>query len=413
MKAIVKIEKLVHGGQGLVRLEDGRVVFLWGVLPGEEVEMETILEKKSYIEAAPRKIVKASKDRVDPKEENYIDTSPWQIIGIDAENKIKTEIVRELYARAHVDIPKVQKAVFVGDEYGYRNGYVFRFCLDDNGDLSLATVERKSNTLVPVQGSVLARPEINQAALALLEQLQSLHIKATTLSTLELRCDQSGSVVAALVVRQKQMPKLKLAPGMLGLKVSFRGRNTKTEHLYTLGNVELSDSLLGKSFHYGVDSFFQVNVPVYEKVLKKMKTLAMNEIVDMYSGVGVIGLSLAKGKVTLVESNISSAAYAKINLQASGLAGDAVRVQSERALEFIDKAKTIVFDPPRDGLDKKIIERLLEVKPAQILYLSCDPATQARDIAKLSQFYEIGHMSVYNFFPHTPHIETLVALKKK
>ena len=375
--------------------------------------METILEKKSYIEAAPRKIVKASKDRVDPKEENYIDTSPWQIIGIDAENKIKTDIVRELYSRAHVDIPKLQRAVFAGDEYGYRNGYVFRFCLDDNGDLSLATVERKSNTLVPVRGSVLARPEINQAALALLGQLQSLHIKATTLSTLELRCDQSGSVVAALVVRQKQMPKMKLVLGMLGLKVSFRGRNTKTEHLYTLGSVELSDSLLGKPFLYDVDSFFQVNVPMYEKVLKKMKTLATNEIIDMYSGVGVIGLSLAKREVTLVESNTSSVAYAKINLQASGLAGDAVRVQSERALEFIDKDKTIVFDPPRDGLDKKIIGRLLEVKPAQILYLSCDPATQARDIAKLSQFYEIGHMSVYNFFPHTPHIEALVALKKK
>ena len=406
----VTVEKLVHGGQGLARLKDGRTVFIWGVLPHEEVEIELTVDKKSYVEATVKNILKPSKFRIDPKEKDYIDTSPWQIVDIEAENTYKTEIVNEIYSRAHVDIPKIDKTIFFGDEYGYRNSYVFRFCADENGNLSLATIARKTNTPVAVSGSELASKEINKAAQIILASLQKLHVKPSSLRTLELRSSQEGEVVAHLIIQQKHMPKLHLPEGLKGLKVSFRGRNTKTELLYVVGSIELTDLLLDKTFTYDVDSFFQVNVPIYEKVLLEMKKHSSPKIVDMYSGVGTIGITLAKDEVTLIESNTASVNMANLNLQASELAGEAIRIQSERALSYIVAEKTIVFDPPRTGLDKKIIDRLLEVKPKQIIYLSCDPATQARDVALLSNYYKIEHMSVYNFFPHTPHIESLIVL---
>ncbi len=411
MNQQITIDKLVAGGQGLGALPDGRKVFVWGVLPGETVTVQVSSEKKSYAEGELVEVNSPAKTRVEPKEINFLDTSPWQNIEINAENGYKTDIVRELYARAHVDIPEIKDALFVGDEYGYRNSYVFRFCLDKNSELSLATIGRKSNALVAVAGSMLAREEINIAAEEILVELKRLHIKPTTLGTMELRCSRTGEVVTSLITHQKHMPKLHLPGSMKGLKVNFRGRNTKTEHLYTLGSVELSDMLLGKTFAYDVDSFFQVNVSIYEKALETMQSISKTDVVDMYAGVGTIGISLAKTTVTLVESNAASAAWAKENLLASGLNGEAVRAQSERSLAYIVADKTIVFDPPRAGLDKTIIERLLEVKPGQVLYLSCDPATQARDVARLLPGYKIAHMSVYNFFPHTPHIETLVVLE--
>jgi len=131
-------------------------------------------------------------------------------------------------------------------------------------------------------------------------------------------------------------------------------------------------------------------------------------IVDMYAGVGTIGLSLGQAS-ELVEIDLATAAMARRNAGGRKV----IETSTEKALDYITPDKTIVFDPPRAGLHDKVAGRLLEVQPKKILYLSCNPATQARDLGLLQDKYKIIFFEGYNFFPHTPHIESLAVLELK
>lgn len=133
----------------------------------------------------------------------------------------------------------------------------------------------------------------------------------------------------------------------------------------------------------------------------------------MYAGVGGIGLSVAGKEVELVELDPASANMARENLVKSKLQGSVVEASTEKALDYITGKNTVIFDPPRAGLHAKVVERVLEALPPSVVYLSCNPATHARDLALLQDKYTIEQFEVYNFFPRTPHIETLAVLKLK
>jgi 23S rRNA (uracil1939-C5)-methyltransferase len=133
----------------------------------------------------------------------------------------------------------------------------------------------------------------------------------------------------------------------------------------------------------------------------------------MYAGVGSIGLSVASKQVDLVELDPATVAMARVNAEASGVEAEVIESSTEKVLEYIVGDKPVIFDPPRAGLHDKVVERTLEVKPPQVLYLSCNPATQARDLAKLQEGYNITYFEGFNFFPHTPHIESLAVLERK
>jgi len=120
----------------------------------------------------------------------------------------------------------------------------------------------------------------------------------------------------------------------------------------------------------------------------------------------------------MIESNEEAVGFAKENIRLNELnncivgARHAVPLSAEEALDYIEKDKTIIFDPPRAGLHQKVIDRILEVKPEKIIYLSCNISTQARDLNLLAKAYKLKAVKLYNFFPRTPHIEALVVLEK-
>lgn len=414
MSEIVEIEKLVHGGQGLGVMADGRKVFVWNALPGETVAVELERSKKSYTEGTAVEVVKPSRERVEPKEQNYLATSPWQIMSFDTENHWKQEITRELFTQAGINLPDFGLQTDK-KQYGYRNKMEYSFWGDDAG-VHLALYNRGSHQKQIVTGSALAIPAIDLAAAAILKELNNRGVRAGDLKTIIVRCDQTGGTVAALFVKPKTFPKLKLPEQLRGLRVYHSSpkspASVRTGLLYELGDATLKDKLSGKSFTYNVDSFFQVNAPVFELALARMKEFAnVNDLVDMYAGVGSIGLSLAKKSVDLVESDPATSAMAMVNAKASGLKASVTQVASEKTLDYITADRPIIFDPPRAGLHSHVTDRILEAKPPKIIYLSCNPATQARDIAKLQTAYKITHFEVFNFFPRTPHIESLAILE--
>ena len=139
------------------------------------------------------------------------------------------------------------------------------------------------------------------------------------------------------------------------------------------------------------------------------------KLVDFYSGVGAIGISL-KGRAqstVLVDSHAEAIAYAKENIELNGLNNcGAILSNAEKITRLIEPDSTLIVDPPRAGLHPKVVNKILSAKPARVLYLSCNVATHARDIKNLSPGYKLKDLKLYNFFPRTPHIEALAVLDR-
>lgn len=412
----VVIEKLIHGGQGLATLPTGQKVLVWGALPGEKVSIRIIKKKRSYVEAIAEDIIEPSPERIEPRESNYLATSPWQIMKYEVENDYKKRIVEELFIQAHVPIPDFS-FLAAGQEWHYRNKMEYSFWGDDDG-LHLALHNRGSHHKTIVTGSYLAHEPLDAGANALVAALNELGIRAGDLKTVIVRSTADDTVAAALFVKPTKFPEVPLPPELKGLRVYHSNpkspASVPTALLQESGDPTLQDTLLGQQFTYDVDSFFQVNIPIFEKALSRIKEYGASEsLVDMYAGVGSIGLSVAEKDVQLVEADAATAAMARVNAEANHISAEVIESPSEKVLEYIPSDRIVIFDPPRAGLHDKVVQQTLQALPPAIMYLSCNPATQARDLALLQQSYEVVFFEGYNFFPHTPHIETLAVLHRR
>jgi len=443
----VVLEKIVYGGQALGKLSSGKKVFVWGGLPGETVKAKIIKNKKSFAEAVVIEVVMQSKNRVEPKDpESYLSTSPWQILDYNYENELKKELIIDQFSQHGVDL-KLNNYTAPEEPYYYRNKVEFSFwwnkpevissmsrdlldlstttndsVQDDGGQLDLAFFKRGTHTKQPVTKTSLARPEINTAAMVILEKLRANCIEARDLKTLLIRCNQKGSVVAELYVKDENLQFYESHEdlGIAGFSIHFSNpkspASVKTKTLYTSGSTQLTDKILEHEYTYAVDGFFQVTIPIYESALKIMKKFidTKSPLLDMYSGVGSISLSLASTEqlLTLVEVDERCVNEAKSNALKIKPDTKVILASSESATEYITGEETVILDPPRSGLHQKVIDRMLEVKPETIIYLSCNPATQARDISLLTRSYKIKYAHGFNFFPRTPHIENLIILQK-
>lgn len=423
----VKIEKLIFGGQGLAHV-DGKVVFVWNALPGEVVDIEIVKKKKDYLEAIAINIVEASPERVEPKDKHFLSTSPWQIMSYETENKWKKEISIETYKKlggpAFEDVdPEI---IFPKEEYGYRNKMEFSFYdSDENPNVfSLAFFERGKKNKFPLEKSELADPIINQTATEILNWVNKQGLERRNMKTLIVRSDGKDNSIAALFIKDEiefdNFPELH--KNNLGFQIYYSTHKSPasvpTKLLHSEGQDFLVADLLDTKLKFGLLSFFQVHIPIFTKALTDItEHIEPNtEIIDFYSGVGSIGLPLAKNqtKVTLVDSNEEAIQYAKENIKLNNLDNcEAHCIPAEKMTEIITKDKTIILDPPRAGLHPNVTKKLIEAEPPRIIYLSCNLSTQARDVKILSEKYKITFSRLYNFFPRTPHVEGLIVLELK
>jgi 23S rRNA (uracil1939-C5)-methyltransferase len=435
----VRLGKLVHGGQCLGETETGKKILVWGGLPGELVHIRVTKKKRSYLEGIVTDVIEPSPDRIEPNEPlSYLSTSPWQIMTFDAENVAKQAILEETFVRegvenivfepfvagasgraAHDQIHSGPGAMrnpkgVSHEGYRYRNKMEFGFWGNDDG-LHLAHYVRGTSGKQIVDGSALGPDCINEAARQIRDQLRDLDVWAGKLKTVMLRCSQGGEVVATLFMKERvDMSAFTLPEGLKGIDIYYSDpkspASVPTKKLYSLGDIKLVDSIIGINITYDVLSFFQVNLPVFELALTAIKqSIKTKNIVDMYSGVGTIGI--ATGATTLVESDGANIEMAKVNVK--GTLINVVHATSETAMNQVTSDCTLIVDPPRAGLHKNVIEQIIEIKPQQIVYLSCNPSTQARDIKLLEENYNIVHAQGFNFFPRTPHIESLIVLELK
>ena len=426
------MEKIVGGGQAIGTLDDGRKAFVWGGLPKELVTIRVTKKKSHFVEGIVTEIIEKSPERITPKDENsYLSTSPWQIMPMSSEQFQKISLIEEAFSLHNITLPEKIKVFSDGVEFNYRNKVEFSWFGDTTENstketLDLAFFKRGGKGKVIVDGTSLAHPSINKLAIEIRDLLQTKPIVARQLKTLLIRSDQQGNTVWQLYVKDKvenlisddEAKLLSAAGGEIIYSDPKSPASRITERLNKFGDTTLSDTILGVAFNYACEGFFQVNIPVYEKALSDMKAwINCNEklpILDLYSGVGTIGLTIGGDDVTLVEINEHAVAEMQRNItKLNRPNAKAILAPSEKSLEYITGEQIVIVDPPRAGLHADVTNRLLETEPPRIIYLSCNPVTQARDVSLLQEKYEIVHHQGYNFFPRTPHIEHLVVLDKK
>lgn len=407
----IKIEKLVFGGQGLGRV-DNKVVFVWNALPGEEVVFDYTTQKKNFAEGVAREILVSSPDRVAPRENHFLSCSAWQILSWKKELQYKKELAEEIYKKNGDIVISDLEIISDDQQYNYRNKIEYHFVEKDD-QISLAIFLPESHEVVPVEECELARPELNVVAQDILVWLKAEKISSQNLQKIILRCNQGGEVLVGLFLKKKfnfaSYPELK--NNLIGF--SLWQKSFRDDLIYTIGQDYLEEKIGNIKLRFGLLSFFQINVPVFYQALEDIKKFVglKDKIIDYYAGVGAIGLSV--GAQELVESNREAAGYVKMNIGLNKIKAEAICSSSERMVDLISADKTIIFDPPRAGLDKMVIEKILIEKPLKIIYMSCNLATQARDLGLLKNSYNIKFAKLYNFFPRTPHFEGLVVLEVK
>ncbi len=505
----IHLDKIVGGGQALGTLADGRKCFVWGGLPGETVTVRITKKKSHLVEAVVEEVISPSPDRIQPRDpDSYLSTSPWQIMPLEVEQTYKAQLIDDAFALHNVTLPAAIDIYCDNVAYGYRNKVEFSWYSesvvsravsqkksglayvgpglfsddtrevntnsdrdDTSGDtLDLAFFRRGSKGKIVVNGTSLAHPAINNLARAIRDLLRHKRVAARQLKTLLVRCDQSGSCVWQLYIKDRlpeiitadEAAKLPAQGGEIIYSDPRSPASRITERLACFGNTTLTDTILGIPFRYACEGFFQVNIPVYEQALRDMKEwvpynkarqerraqlaahgdidsqqrvisqkksgqlyvgpgLFSDDIravklstLDLYAGVGTIGLTIGGGNVTLVEINTDAVREMQRNITELGRTdARAVLAPSEQALNYITGKEIVIVDPPRAGLHPDVIATLLQKLPPRIIYLSCNPVTQARDVALLQQSYQITWHRGYNFFPRTPHIEHLIILDKK
>ena len=425
------MEKIVGGGQAIGTLDDGRKAFVWGGLPKELVTIRVTKKKSHFVEGIVTEIIEESPERITPKDENsYLSTSPWQIMPMSSEQSYKASLIEEAFLLHNITLPEKIEVFSDGIEFNYRNKVEFSWFGDKTDDdeketLDLAFFKRGGKGKVVIDGTSLAHPSINKLAIEIRDLLREKPIVARQLKTLLIRSDQQGNAVWQLYVKDKienlisddEAKLLSAAGGEIIYSDPKSPASRITERLNKFGDTTLSDTILGVAFNYACEGFFQVNIPVYEKALSDMKAwINCNEklsTLDLYSGVGTIGLTIGGDDVTLVEINEHAVAEMQRNItKLNRPNAKAILAPSEKSLEYITGKQIVIVDPPRAGLHADVTNRLLETEPPRIIYLSCNPVTQARDVSLLQEKYEIVHHQGYNFFPRTPHIEHLVVLDR-
>ena len=429
---MIRVEKLIPGGQALATKEDGKKVFFWNALPGEIVTDYQVMKKKShYEEAIVISFSQPSSHRVEPKDSCYLSTSPWQIMDYKYELPFKQALVVEIFRQHQIDIP-IPPIITDNQDYFYRNKMEYALYWNlSTSKIELALHQRGSHRKIPITKSSIERPEIFAKANKIIADLNSHHEEARKYQSLLLRCNQDGKVSGGLYENHQPHPVFD----------------------------NLTDVILGTEYSYSPNGFFQINLPVYELALKEIKKhITTNQVLDLYSGVGTIGLSVAHNNhhLTLVECDKSAFGELVRNIaigspeskigafrglsevttenegaspvttgasdpsrESTILDSNRVRngnilaelAKSEEVTDYVAPDQTVILDPPRAGCDPKLIARLNEVQPEKIVYLSCNPATQARDIKLLLDNYTIEVVKTFNFFPRTPHIENLIVLR--
>jgi 23S rRNA (uracil1939-C5)-methyltransferase len=415
----LRIEKAIYGGDGLARVPEGKTVFVPGTLPGELVEATIAADKRSFATGALDAVLEPSPERILPGCE-YVPRCggcQYQHARPAFQLQVKLDILKETLTRAHLRMPNEIGSV-AGSPWGYRN----RIRLHVKGD-ALAYRQRGSHNLLRVTHCPIAAPLLEQA-IAAVERIA----KETALASLceEVEFFSNGEQDQLLVSLWSEKPRrlrersLEAFGDRLQVEIpALTGVGLLAQQSSSIvhwGQRSLTYAVSGVPYQVSLGSFFQVNRFLVPELLQLAIGRRSGRLAwDLYSGVGLFAQALAYENVIAVESEGFSADDLNKNLEKKRHC-----VVRSNTLDFLrskaqgeEKPELILVDPPRAGLGKEICAHLAGVAAPEIVYVSCDPATLARDLQSLLQSgYSMEKMDLIDLFPQTFHMETVTFLKR-
>jgi 23S rRNA (uracil1939-C5)-methyltransferase len=428
---LLSVEKLVYGGDGLAHA-DGNTVFVPYVLPGEKVRATERAKKKKLVWAELREVTEAAKERVKASCPHFqiCGGCHYQHIAQEEQVRLKKEILRETLSRLGGVSWSGPIQDHTADPYGYRNRA--QWAVREGKPRALGYFLPESATILPIDQCPVLSPQLADTFSRLQEITRAGTLPAGALE-IEAFADSADEKIALNVAfEQFGEPAAKLAetfrsaiPGLESLLLLDKKKN-KFE---LSGPGFLMQETGGLRFQVSHLSFFQVNRFLIEDLLHTITKGAKGKLgLDLYAGVGFFTLPLARAfeKVVSVDANLAATRDLHANAEAAGVS---ITANNEHVEDFLKKTNErpefVVLDPPRAGLGAEASLRLAELGAEEIVYLSCDPSTLARDLAVLTNSvrkpkeisapsvrYEIGEVHFFDLFPQTFHIETLVRLKK-
>jgi 23S rRNA (uracil1939-C5)-methyltransferase len=406
------IEKAIYGGDGLARLPEGKAVFVPGTLPGELVEAAIADDRRGFAAAELKAILEPSAERIAPKCE-YVPRCggcQYQHSHSAYQLQMKLDILKETLTRAHVP-PPPEIGSLAAEPWGYRN----RIRLHAKGK-AIGYRRRGSHDLLPVTHCPIAAPLLEQAIAAvsgvgdLADEVEFFTNGDQLLVSLWPKRSQNVREPDLEVFAERLQAKI---PTLAGVGIFSPQSRT---WMYW-GERSLTCAVLEQRYQVSLGSFFQVNRFLIPGLVELVTAGRSGRLAwDLYSGVGLFTRALHFEKVTAVESEGFSVADLKKNLE-----GTPHRVVPSPVLEFLRstaKAKRIVpdlivVDPPRAGLGKEVCAHLARIAAPNIIYVSCDPATLARDLQALLQSgYSLQATTLVDLFPQTFHMETVSVLSR-
>ncbi len=456
----VKIEAVAAEGKSLAHV-DGTVVFVEFAVPGDIVNVKVTKKKKNYMEGFILEIVKPSEDRLQPFCEHFgiCGGCRWQPLPYDMQLKAKQQQVWDQLVRiGHLEIPDISPILPSDKTKYYRNKLEFTFSnkrwIYNNEDPDSLTDEERLglgfhvgkffDKVLDIKHCSLQPEPSNEIRLfireyAVTHNLEFYNIRENTgfLRNIIVRNNQVGDVMLTVCFAYDDQDKI--VPMLDAIAVEF----PQIKSLHYVINEKLNDSIsdldcilykgedaiwetMGKlKFKIGPKSFYQTNSEQAYKlysVAKEFAALTGNEVVyDLYTGTGTIAqfISDKASKVIGIEYVKEAIEDARINAEANGITnctffdGDMKDILTADFIKEHGKPEVMIIDPPRAGMHPDVVKVIMEAAPERIVYVSCNPASQARDLAMMSPMYEITAVQPVDMFPHTMHVENVCALKLK
>jgi len=428
---VLEIDSLAQGGRGVARA-DGYVVFVSGGLPGDRVRARLTKAKRGYGEGKAIEIVEPSPDRIPDRcvhEGEPCPGAPWQGLPYDRQLAEKSrqvdEALRRLGGLEDFELEPIVPAV---EQWRYRNKLEYSFGEQD-GTLVLGFHRRGSwSEVIDAEDCLLASERNNHARNEVRDWARREGIPAYD------GRDQSG-VLRNLVVREGRrtgqiQTRLVTSPASftkppVDLHTVVEGPSGGTSGpTGALGHESLEEELGGLRLRVSPKAFFQTNTEMAERLCElAAQATGLNgreRVFDLYCGIGTIGLALARnaGEVWGIEAIPEAIADAEQNAARNGIENarfiaQDVRLGVRPLLEQAGSPDVVVVDPPRAGLSKKIVRRVLECGARRIVYVSCNPTTLAPNAAQLvAAGYRLRRVRPVDMFPHTPHVECVAVLEK-
>ncbi len=455
----LEITTLAAEGKAIGKWDGGVVVFVPLTVPGDVVDVQITSKRRRYMEGRVVRWITRSPLRTEPFCEHFgvCGGCKWQNLPYAEQLRFKTEQVRDQLTRiGRLDLPEVKPCLGSEETTFYRNKLEFTFA--DRGWLT--SEELASGVeMTPALGfhipgmfdkvlqidkcwlqpdpSNAIRTETYKFCIEHGYTFHNMRAHEGLMRSLLVRTSTTGEVMVIVVFYQDDQPKITALLDHLTAKFPeitslFYIVNEKlndsiadqTPILYR-GKDHITETMEGLIFKIGAKSFYQTNsrqAEVLYRVAREFANLKPTDVLyDLYTGTGTIANFCARAcaKVVGVEYVEEAIADARINSELNGIAntvfyaGDMKNVMSDAFVAENGRPDVIILDPPRAGVDEPVLETILRAAPERIVYVSCNPATQARDLALLSESYTVVAVQPVDMFPHTHHVENVVKLERR